>query len=416
MKKTLIVMGNELRATLARKAFVAISLGLPLLVGLIVLAIALSRRDAGSASPTGAETGMTDAPEAVGYVDPGGLVQTIPSDVPSGWLVPYPDATTAQVALEGGEIGAYYIIPTDYLESGDLTYVQRDYRPLSDATPDHGPMVWVLAVNLFGGDEAAALEAWRPMEVQWEQATSPQAMEGSEADDSWMTELLPNLLAFLLYMAILIPASTLVSTVTDEKKNQVMEILLSSVSPGQLIAGKILALGLLGLLQTALWAGVLWSVARLGGQALGLPPGFKIPSGLLFWCLVYSLLGYAMYGSQMAGLGALAPDVKDTSFPIMVVLAPLIVVYMFLVVIVQRPDSALAIALSLFPLTSPVAMMARLTATQVPVWQPVLAAALQLLSSILIVRAVARLFRAQTLLSGQPFSLKTYGRTLLGRA
>jgi ABC-2 type transport system permease protein len=162
-----------------------------------------------------------------------------------------------------------------------------------------------------------------------------------------------------------------------------------------------------------LWAGVLWSVARLGGQALGLPPGFKMPSGLLFWCLVYSLLGYAMYGSQMAGLGALAPDVKDTSFPIMVVLAPLIVVYMFLMVIVQRPDSALAIALSLFPLTSPVAMMARMTATHVPVWQPVLAAAL---TSILIVRAVARLFRAQTLLSGQPFSLKTYGRTLLGRA
>jgi uncharacterized membrane protein YcaP (DUF421 family) len=61
-------------------------------------------------------------------------------------------------------------------------------------------------------------------------------------------------------------------------------------------------------------------------------------------------------------------------------------------------------------------MMARLTATQVPVWQPVLAAALQLLTSILIVRAVARLFRAQTLLSGQPFSLKTYGKTLLGRA
>jgi ABC-2 type transport system permease protein len=416
MKKTLIVMGNELRATLARKAFVAISLGLPLLVGLIVLAIALSRQEAGSASSAGAETGVTDTPQAVGYVDPGGLVQTIPSDVPSGWLVPYPDATAAQVALERGEIGAYYIISADYLESGDLTYVQREYQPLSDTGLDHGPMVWVLAVNLFGGDEAAALDAVRPMEVQWQQSTSSQALEGSEADDSWLAELLPNLLAFLLYMAILIPASTLVSTVTDEKKNRVMEVLLSSVSPGQLIAGKILALGLLGLLQTVLWAGVLWSVARLGGQALGLPPGFKMPSGLLFWCLVYSLLGYAMYGSQMAGLGALAPDVKDTSFPIMVVLAPLIVVYMFLMVIVQRPDSALAIALSLFPLTSPVAMMARMTATHVPVWQPVLAAALQLLTSILIVRAVARLFRAQTLLSGQPFSLKTYGRTLLGRA
>jgi ABC-2 type transport system permease protein len=182
-----------------------------------------------------------------------------------------------------------------------------------------------------------------------------------------------------------------------------------------LSGGKILALGLLGLLQTGLWVAVLWVVAHLGGQALAIPPGFSIPTSLLVWCLVYSLLGYAMYGSQMAGLGALAPDVKDTSGPIMIVLSPLILVYMFLVIIVARPESGLPVALSLFPLTSPVAMMARMTATEVPLWQPLLAAALQLATAIVIVRAVARLFRAQILLSGQPFSLKTYGRVLLGR-
>jgi ABC-2 type transport system permease protein len=170
------------------------------------------------------------------------------------------------------------------------------------------------------------------------------------------------------------------------------------------------------LLQTALWAGVLWAVARLGGEALGIPPGFVIPPRLLVWCFVYSLLGYAMYGAQMAGLGALAPDVKDSRGATMVVLIPLIIVYAFLMIIAKRPDSALSVALSLFPLTSPVGMIARMTATEVPTWQPVLAAALQLFTSILIVRAVARLFRAQTLLSGQPFSLKVYGRALLGRS
>jgi ABC-2 type transport system permease protein len=415
MKKTLIVMGNELRATLARKAFLALSLGLPLLVGVVVLAIILVKQDTGSPSPADAGDGTTGAPQPVGYVDPGALVQTIPSDVPTGWFVPFSDEAAAQAAMEAGEIGAYYLIPVDYLESGDLTYVQQEYGILSNATPDHGPMEWVLLVNLFGGDEAEATGALHPVEVNWQQLPSPGASQEGEGGDSWLAELLPSLLAFLLYMAILIPASTLVSTVTDEKKNRVMEILLSSVSPGQLISGKILALGLLGLLQTALWGGVLWSVARLGGQALGLPHGFEIPPVLLVWCVVYSLLGYAMYGSQMAGLGALAPDVKDTSFPTMVVMAPMILVYMFLAVIVQRPDSALSITLSLFPLTSPVAMMARLTADAVPVWQPILAAILQLLTSILIVRAVARLFHAQTLLSGQALSLKTYGKALLGR-
>jgi ABC-2 type transport system permease protein len=417
MKKTLAVMDNEIRATLARKAFTLLALGLPLLVGLVVVVIVLINRDTPStpASATGSGVGP-DALAAVGYVDPGGLIRTVPGDVPAGWLVPYPDPATAQAALKTGDVGGYYVIPADYLESGDLTYVQLDYQPISQTTLEHGRMEWVLLVNLFGGNEAAAADAWRPLEVQWQQATSAGASGQGGAADRWISELLPNLMALVLYMVIIIPASTLVATVTDEKKNHVMEILLSSVSPRQLIGGKILALGVLGLLQTALWAGVLWAVARLGGEALGIPPGFVIPPRLLVWCFVYSLLGYAMYGAQMAGLGALAPDVKDSRGATMVVLIPLIIVYAFLMIIAKRPDSALSVALSLFPLTSPVGMIARMTATEVPTWQPVLAAALQLFTSILIVRAVARLFRAQTLLSGQPFSLKVYGRALLGRS
>ncbi len=416
MNKAYTVLVNEIRTALARKAFVAVSLGLPLLAGLTVLVIIFTQRDTGSGPPAGAGTEPgPDVPQAVGYVDQGGVIRVIPADLPEGWLVPYADKATAQAALEGGEVGAYYIIPADYLESGDLTYVQLQYQPISGATPDHGRMEWVLLVNLYGGDEAQAASAWQPLQVEWQQATSPQAPEGSEVAESWITELLPNLMAFLLYMAILLPAGTLLSAVTDEKKNRVLEILLSSVSSGQLIGGKIMALGLLGLLQTALWAGVLWLVVRLGGETLRIPPGFAIPSGLLLWCFVYCLLGYTMYGAQMAGLGALAPEVKDASGASLVILTPLIIVYAFLVIIVKQPGSPLSIALSLFPLTSPVAMIARMTASNVPAWQPVLAAILQLLTGILIVRAVARLFRAQTLLSGQPFSLKTYGSALLGR-
>ena len=416
MNKTLSVMGYEIRATLARKAFSLIALGLPLLVGVIILVVIFVNRDAGSAPAaiSGPEAGP-DLPATIGYVDPGGLIRTIPSDAPDGWLVPYPRAAAAQAALESGDIDAYYIVPPDYLASGELTYVCLDYQILSDTSPDHSAMQWVLLVNLFGGDEAAASTAASPLDINWQQATPPGASQAGGVDDSWIAELLPNLMAFLLYMVIILPAGTLVATLTDEKKNRVMEILLSSLSPGQLIGGKILALGLLGLVQTALWAAIVWIVVYLGGETLSIPPGFSIPSGLLLWCFVYSLLGYGMYGAQMAGLGALAPDVKDTRGATMVILTPLILVYMFLVIIVTRPDSAIAVTLSLFPLTSPVGMIARMTATDVPAWQSILAAGLQLLTAVLVVRLVARLFHAQTLLSGQPFSLRAYANTLLGR-
>jgi len=195
-----------------------------------------------------------------------------------------------------------------------------------------------------------------------------------------------------------------------------MEVLISSLSPQQMIGGKILALGLLGLLQTALWVGVLWAVIRFGGQPLDIPAGFVVPTELLIWAFIYGLLGYAMYGAQMAGLGALAPDVKDASGASFVVLVPLIIVYVFLTAISSAPDGSLALVLSLFPLTSPVGMIARMTQITVPLWQSVLAAVLQALTAVLIVRLVARLFRAQNLLSGQPFSVKHYLRALLGRA
>ncbi|MGD1995818.1 MAG: ABC transporter permease, partial [Anaerolineae bacterium] len=284
------------------------------------------------------------------------------------------------------------------------------YNPISDdVTTD--AIEWILLVNLLGDEELAA-DVWNPLVVE----PTPLAPTESETEDSWIVELFPNLMAFILYLVILLPAGVLVNAVTDEKKNRVMEVLMSSVSSHQLIGGKILALGLLGLLQTGLWIGILWMVVRFGGQPLNIPAGFVVPNQLLVWAFVYGLLGYAIYGAQMAGLGALAPDVKDSRGPSFVIMLPLIFVYMFLIGILARPDGPLALVLSLFPLTSPVGMIARMTKTTVPTWQAVLAAVLQLLTAILIVRLVARLFRAQHLLSGQPFSLQRYFRALLGRA
>jgi ABC-2 type transport system permease protein len=117
----------------------------------------------------------------------------------------------------------------------------------------------------------------------------------------------------------------------------------------------------------------------------------------------------------MAGLGALAPDVKDTRGPIMLIMSPMLVAYMLNMIIIDEPNGSLALIASLFPLTSPVSMMARLMTTTVPFWQAAGAAALQLLAAVWIIRAVARLFRAQILLSGQPLQTGTFLRALLAR-
>jgi ABC-2 type transport system permease protein len=233
--------------------------------------------------------------------------------------------------------------------------------------------------------------------------------------DDGFAGLASTLMIFIVYLVVLLPASGLAAAITDEKKNRVMEVLATSTSPRQLIAGKVLALGLLGLLQVAVWVGILYAIVRFGRGALAVPPGFALPPGLPVWAVVYFLGGYAIYGTLMAGLGALAPDVKDTRGPIMLIMSPMLVAYMLNMIIIDEPNGAIALIASLFPLTSPVSMMARLTTTNVPFWQAASAAALQFLAAAWIIRVVARLFRAQTLLSGQTVRAGTFLRALLAR-
>ena len=122
-----------------------------------------------------------------------------------------------------------------------------------------------------------------------------------------------------------------------------------------------------------------------------------------------------MYGSALAGLGALAPDIKDTKSASVIVMAPLIIGYMFLVPMTLDPNGPVALVISIFPLTAPVGMICRMSSTDVPTWQVVLSIVLQLMTAFVTVRSTVRLFRAQTLLSGQTFTTARFFRSVLSR-
>jgi ABC-2 type transport system permease protein len=98
------------------------------------------------------------------------------------------------------------------------------------------------------------------------------------------------------------------------------------------------------------------------------------------------------------------------------VIWPLILPMLLIMLFIESPNGPIPVALSLFPLTSPVAMMTRLAAVSVPWWQLLVAVVLLVVTIVLIVRGVAGMFRAQTLLSGQPFSARRFYRALTGRA
>jgi ABC-2 type transport system permease protein len=210
-------------------------------------------------------------------------------------------------------------------------------------------------------------------------------------------------------------ASLLMNGITKEKENRVMEILMSAVKPRALLTGKILGLGLIGLLQLVVWMGSALLMLNLGGSVLKIPQNLQLPPELLFWGIIFFILGYLIYATIMAGIGALVPNMKEASQATFIIVIPLIIPMLSISVIIETPNAALPVILSLIPFTAPNTIMTRLAVGPVPVWQLLISISLMILTIWLLIRAVAGMFRAQLLVTGQKFSLKRYIRALLGK-
>lgn len=423
MKKTLTVLRHELATTLGRRSFLFMAFGVPLLAILIFAGITIVKREStGSDDATSSQQAPQLAVE--GYVDQSGLIDAIPESIPPGHLLAYAGEEQAKQALATGEIAAYYVIPEDYVERGELLYVYPDTTSLT-SDGQEWLILRALLTNLLGGKDELAEWVWNPMDLESTNLTpEPQpgtegdcSRPGSDCESSPLLSYLPAAMVILLFMSLMINANLLSESVSTEKENQTIEILMLSITPRQMLAGKIIGLGIAGLLQTIAWVGTVFFLINTGGQTLNLPPGFTLPVSILAWALVFFLLGFAMYASLMAGVGALASKLKEASQASFLVLAPLLAGYMvgLLAPIAGASQGALPITLSLFPLTAPVVMIMRLTEGSVPLWQLLLSAGLMVVTTYFIVRAVAAMFRAQHLLSGQPFSVKRYFGALLGR-
>jgi ABC-2 type transport system permease protein len=318
--------------------------------------------------------------------------------------------------LESGEITAYYVIPADFVESGEFFYVYPDTTPLV-ADGQAWLMSRALMVNLLGGDIKLADRVWSPMSL-YTSTLSPAPQSSAQTGKSKsLVRYFPAVMAVLFYIFMLTAANMLLRSVSSEKENRTIEVLMQSITPPQLLAGKIAGLGIASLVQTVAWVGTLFAVMTMGGKTINLPSDFNFPVSLLAWGLVYFVLGFAIYASLMAGVGALVPKLKEANQASFVAMTPLIIGYMIglLAPLAEATNEALPTLFSLFPLTAPIVMMMRLTAGFVPLWQLLLAAGLMATTAYSIIRAVAAMFHTQHLLSRQSFSVKLLLRAFLGR-
>ena len=413
MNKILLVLKNEIITLISRSSFWLAALGIPMVGALIFAGVSAIDKNAAATQTISQVFNSPQDSRPEGYVDLAGIIREIPASFPAGKFIAYPDEAAARQALQTGTISAFYVVSPDYVRTGRLTYIRPDFNPLASTGSQSGNFTWLLQVNLAGGDALFANLVNGPVKLDdVSLATAPQP-DQKNALALWT----PYIVTLLFYGLVLGASSLLLGNVTKEKENRIMEVLLTSVTPRQLLTGKILGLGIVGLGQTLLWLGTSYVLLNLSGRTFHLPSEIHLPISFLIWGLVFFLLGYAVYASLMAGLGALAPNLREASQATFVIMLPMMIpLFLSSSVFMEEPNGPIATALSLFPLSAPVAMMARLSAGGVAWWQAPLAALLLALTAALVLRAVAGMFRAQALLAGQGFKLKMYFQALIGRA
>lgn len=427
MRKTFLVMRQELIITFSRPSFLLFAFGVPILAVLVLGGVKIFQNQSAKKSGMDTSAQIENQLETEGFVDHSGLVQTISDDLQDD-LLPYESEDQARHALESGEISAYYVIPTDYVASGEVQYVYpNDHSFLADG--QEWVIKWTLNLNLLDGNHELADQIWNPI---WNLETRNISLEyegvagsgedcsrpGTACESNETIRMMPSLLVAIFFIAFMSSSSMLFNSIGAEKENRTIELLLLSINPRQLLSGKTLALGIAGLVQTVVWLGAIYISFNLGSSTMRLPEGFSFPVEIVAWSVIFFIGGFALYASLMAGAGALVPKMKEAGIANFIAMSPLFLGYMFGIMapLAEATGSIFLVCLSIFPLTSPVVMVMRLTDGVVPLWQLLLSIGLLFITAYFALQMVATMFHAQNLLSGQPFSVRRYLGALAGRA
>ena len=222
--------------------------------------------------------------------------------------------------------------------------------------------------------------------------------------------------AILIYLCLFIYGAQVMRGVIEEKTSRIIEVIISSVKPFQLMLGKIIGVGLVGLTQFAAWIILSIISTKIVGHAFSSPQGGimgalavlqTIPFGsVLMFFLFYFLTGYLLYSALFAAVGSAVDSETETQQFMFPITMPLLFTYLLSVTILFRaPDSPLAVWLSIIPFTAPVAMMLRLP-FGVPAWQLAVSMSLMIVAFLFTTYVAARIYRVGILMYGKKASYK----------
>jgi ABC-2 type transport system permease protein len=370
-----------------RKRFIFALLSVPfflaLMVGIIILVI-----------------WMEADPTPVGYIDKSGLLANpIPQPranfpertVP---ILAYTDEASAKADLLAKKLQGYVIIPADYLQSG---HVQEIYlnEPKGIASQQ---FITFLTVNLLA-NQPAEIAARIQDGTKFIVLSADKSREASQ--DQIINFILPFLAGILFIIAISISSGYLLQAVVEEKENRTMEIMVTSVSPGQLMSGKTIADMAIGFTQLVVWAIFIVVILIFGKSYLSFLSGVSFPAQMVLMLIAVMVPAFIMISGLMAAVGATVTEASEGQQIMGLFTIPIWLPYILIAVFIQHPSSPLAVAMTLFPLTAPMTIAIRMGFTTIPAWQYFTSLVLLVISAVGAVWLAGRAFRLGMLRYGQ---------------
>ncbi|GGA78387.1 ABC transporter permease [Edaphobacter acidisoli] len=232
------------------------------------------------------------------------------------------------------------------------------------------------------------------------QLDTTQASKNAASTSSYITVII---LFFLMYFVIMLYGMNVARSIIEEKTSRVFEVLLATITSGEIMAGKMLGVGAVGLTQVFIWLGaalLLTGVAAVQAMAGG-QLHLALNAAEIIFFFVFFILGFLLYASIAAALGAMTNSEQELQQLNMVLVLPLAACFFAMGLVVTNPNSALSIILSLVPFMTPLIMYLRISIAAVPMWQIGLSIGLMLVSIYVVLWIASRIYRIGILMYGK---------------
>jgi len=310
------------------------------------------------------------------------------------------ERTALQNRVSSGDIDGYLWLSDDAVTARKITYEGRESSGVMEKSwlsgqLDRAILLRELAQRGVSGDQADVL--LKPVKLEMVQLKGGHE---TKANDKGMFFAI-LIMVMLLYMAVIFYGVSVMRAVLEEKNSRVMEVLLSSATSTELMAGKLIGVGAVGLTQIGIWI-TMASVYALPALAASASTGeIHIAPLTLVAFAVFFLLGYLLYSSVYAAVGAVITSEQEGQQLQFIILLPLILAVFMMGPVMRAPDSPIAVWTSMIPFFSPILMYVRIAIQPPPAWQ--IAASLLLLVATIggILILCARIYRIGILMYGK---------------